>query len=167
MGVGMVGGCRRHWLGMARGFAALALLACAPAFATQAPAKVATAPSALAPLDTPAALADELPRHALETKALVAPGAVLREVPPRLAEAAAKGDFKEQALLQLARANACRVLANWPCQRTASTAARMDAALAQDRVLQVRALVAEARAYLSMQEYNRGESLLGAAEHIL
>src|SRR5205085_2944375 len=78
-----------------------------------------------------------------------------------------KSDFKEQALLQLARANACRVLANWPCQRTASTAARMDAALARDRVLQVRALVAEARAYLSMQEYNRGESLLGAAEHIL
>jgi len=34
-------------------------------------------------------------------------------------------------------------------------------------VLEVRGLIAEARAYISMQEFNQGERLLGAAEHIL
>jgi hypothetical protein len=115
----------------------------------------------------PAALEDELPRHELETRALVDPRQVLGVIPERLRAAKAAGDWREQALLQLARANACRVLANWPCQRTASTAARMAAALAGSPVLQVRGLIAEARAYISMQEFNQGERLLGAAEHIL
>jgi len=164
----MVGGSGRHWLGTMRGLAALALLAFAPGFAGAEPVRPppAEATAATPPRKTPA-LADELPRHELETKALVEPAAVLREVPARLQAANAAGDWKEQALLQLARANACRVLANWPCQRTASTAARIDAALSGSPVLQVRALIAEARAYISMQEFNRGESLLGAAEHIL
>ena len=43
----------------------------------------------------------------------------------------------------------------------------MAAELAKAPILQVRGLIAEARAYISMQEFNRGERLLGAAEHVL
>jgi len=162
-----VGETRRHWLGSARGLAptGVLLLACALSLGATRPGSERTAP--VLPAQATAAAAEELPRHELETVALVHPVQVLREVPARLARAQAAGDWREQALLQLARANACRVLANWPCQRTASTAARMAGALAHVPVLQVRGLIAEARAYISMQEFNQGERLLGAAEHLL
>ena len=111
--------------------------------------------------------ADELPRHPLETRALVDPVGVLREIPAALKAAQAAKDWREQSLLQLARANACRVLANWPCQRDASVAARLAAELGRQPVLQVRGLIAEARAFISMQEFNAGERALGAAEHVL
>jgi diguanylate cyclase (GGDEF)-like protein/PAS domain S-box-containing protein len=155
-GIGMAGGCGRHWLGPRRKAAALALLV----LATLAGAPVASAAPA-------APAADELPRHALETRALVDPLGVLREMPARMQRARAADDWREQSLLQLARANACRVLANWPCQRDASIAARMAAALARQPVLQVRGLIAEGRAFISMQEFNQGERALGAAEHVL
>jgi diguanylate cyclase (GGDEF)-like protein/PAS domain S-box-containing protein len=157
----------RHWLVTARGFVppALLALACVVSLLGAAPAPVATKPAPVA--NTTAASADDLPRHELETLALVDPGKVLRVLPERLKKAQAAGDWREQALLQLSRANACRVLANWPCQRLASTAARMAGALSGSPVLQVRGLIAEARAYISMQEFNQGERLLGAAEHIL
>src|SRR5436190_12937122 len=168
MGVGMVGGSGRH--GNARGPIPQALLVLGFAlFANAALAIASTTPSETSSVrgaSTPS-VADDLPRHELETIALVHPAKVLLDVPARLKAAQAAGDWKEQALLQLARANACRVLANWPCQRAASTAARIDAGLAQLPVLEVRGLVAEARAYISMQEFNQGERLLGAAEHIL
>ncbi len=155
----------RHWLGKAHLLAATAWLACAPALASAPAAPAPPAPAAtLAAATRPA---QSLPRHELETRALVDPVGVLKELPSRLRPAQATGNWHEQALLQLARANACRVLANWPCQREASTAARMAAALAKSPVLQVRGLIAEARACLSLQEFNRGERLLGAAEHIL
>jgi diguanylate cyclase (GGDEF)-like protein/PAS domain S-box-containing protein len=158
----MVGGCGGHWLGRARKAAAPALLALAclglPAAAfCQAPPPAARAAPA----------SDELPRHPLEMKALVEPVGVLRELPAQLKAAQAANDWREQSLLQLARANACRVLANWPCQRDASIAARMAAALAKEPILQVRGLIAEARACISMQEFNCGERLMGAAEHVL
>src|SRR4249919_2582744 len=163
----------RQWLGSARGLAAALLLALAPVIASAAapidPSTESTSDPAAAPapVKNAALPGDELPRHELETLALTDPGHVLHVVPGRLRTAQAAGDWREQALLQLARANACRVLANWPCQRTASTAARMAAALSMSPVLQVRGLIAEARAYISMQEFNQGERLLGAAEHIL
>jgi len=167
----MAGRSGRQWLGTARGLASAGLLALAPAlaFAAGAPAPATSSDPVAVPAAPKhaASASDELPRHELETLALTDPGRVLRVVPERLRSAKAAGDWREQALLQLARANACRVLANWPCQRTASTAARMAAALAKSPVLQVRGLIAEARAYISMQEFNQGERLLGAAEHIL
>jgi diguanylate cyclase (GGDEF)-like protein/PAS domain S-box-containing protein len=166
----MAGQPGRQWLDTARQLASAGLLAFAPAAMALAASAVpppSAAPAASAARAAPAAIADELPRHELETLALVDPMHVLRVIPDRLRVAKAAGDWNEQALLQLARANACRVLANWPCQRTASTAARMAAALAGSPVLQVRGLIAEARAYISMQEFNQGERLLGAAEHIL
>ena len=159
----MLGGCGRQRRGAARRLAATLLLACA----ALSPALTLAAPAPSPRPAVAAGAAEELPRHELETRALVEPLAVLREVPVRLRAAQAAGDWHEQALLQLARANACRVLANWPCQRDASAAARMAADLAKQPVLQVRGLIAEARAYISMQEFSRGERLLGAAEHLL
>jgi diguanylate cyclase (GGDEF)-like protein/PAS domain S-box-containing protein len=146
-----------RWLALA------ALLALAPALAAAAlPTGEGTVPAA-----PPSATADDLPRHPLETRGLVDPRGVLAELPGRIRTAQAAGDWRELALLQLARANACRVLANWPCQRSAGTAARMAAALARWPIMQVRGLVAEARACISMQEFSSGERLLGAAEHLL
>ena len=171
----MVGSGDRRWLGRARGLVPPVLFAFALVFAVlgaTATPKPATVPGTAKAVPGPAtaraaAPADELPRHELETLALTDPARVLRMVPERMDVARANSDWREQALLQLSRANACRVLANWPCQRTASTAARMAAARAGSPVLQVRGLIAEARAYISMQEFNQGERLLGAAEHIL
>jgi len=160
----MIGGCGGQWLGRARRLAAPALLALAiapGALWAQTARPTPATPAA------PAPARDELPRHALEIKALVDPVGVLRELPARLQAAQAGNDWREQALLQLARANACRVLASWPCQRDASTAARLAAELAREPILQVRGLIAEARACISMQEFNRGERSLGAAEHLL
>src|SRR5690348_11673771 len=109
----------RHWLGKARGLVPPVLLALACVFALlgAAPAPTPSASAAAAgTVDAPvantaAATADDLPRHELETLALVDPGKVLRLVPDALEKAKAAGDWREQALLQLARANACRVLA--------------------------------------------------------
>ncbi len=113
------------------------------------------------------ALAFELPRHALEIKALTEPEVVLLELPAALEQARAKRDMRTVALLYLARANACRVIADWPCQRSAGGSAREAAALANDPVLEVRALVADSRAAIWMQDFVRGEQLLGDAEALL
>jgi hypothetical protein len=88
-------------------------------------------------------------------------------VPARLKAARDAGDWKEQraaatgARERLPRARQLALPAR------ASTAARIDAGMAEQPVLEVRGLIAEARAYISMQEFNQGERLLGAAEHIL
>lgn len=74
-----------------------------------------------------AAAEDEIPRHPLERRALTEPEAVLAALPEELAAAAARGDRREAALLQLARANACRIAADWTCQRDAGAAAVADA----------------------------------------
>ncbi len=109
----------------------------------------------------------ELPRHPLEIKALTDPEAVLKELPPALEAARAKNDMRTVALLYLARANACRVMADWPCQRSAGGSAREAAALASDPVIEVRGLIADSRAAISMQDFVRGEQLLSDAETLL
>jgi diguanylate cyclase (GGDEF)-like protein/PAS domain S-box-containing protein len=103
-------------------------------------------------------------RHALEDEALVAPEAVLRKLAPLIAKAASPQAARERALLQLARANACRVIADLHCQRDAGGLARQAAVAAHDALLEVRALIAEGRAYMSLQDYSQGERLLGQAE---
>ena len=113
------------------------------------------------------ALASELPRHPLEIKALTEPEVVLKEVPLALEAARAKNDMRSVALLYLARANACRVIADWPCQRSAGGSAREAAALANDPVLEVRGLIADSRAAISMQDFVRGEQLFSDAETLL
>ena len=109
----------------------------------------------------------QLPRHALEIKALTEPEQVLTEIPAALEAARAKNDMRAVALLYLARANACRVVADWPCQRSAGGSAREAAVLANDPVLEVRGLIADSRAAISMQDFVRGEQLLSDAETLL
>ncbi len=109
----------------------------------------------------------DLPRHPLEIKALTEPEQVLKELPAALEAARAKNDIRTVALLYLARANACRVMADWPCQRSAGGSAREAAVLANDPVIEVRGLIADSRAAIAMQDFVRGEQLLSDAETLL
>jgi diguanylate cyclase (GGDEF)-like protein/PAS domain S-box-containing protein len=106
-------------------------------------------------------------RHPLETRALVDPQGVLKALPALLQQAEASKDSKQQALLYLAQANACRVIANWTCQRDAGARAASIAARAGLPELEVRGLIAESRGRLTMQDFTRGEQLLGNAERVL
>ncbi|MFY2764439.1 diguanylate cyclase domain-containing protein [Arenimonas sp. MALMAid1274] len=129
-----------------------------PVFAQSSPAP---APNALEPR------ADTLERHPLETRALVEPEAVLRELSSALINAKVAGDPHQLALLYLAQANACRVVADWDCQREAGMQAQAAAREAARPHLVVRGLIAESRARMAMQDYTRGERLLGEAELLL
>lgn len=108
-----------------------------------------------------------VPQHALEVEALQAPEKVLKELPERIRAARAAGDSHELALLLLAQANACRVIADWSCQRVAGASAADAARAAGEPILRVRALIAESRATIAMQDFTRGEQLLGQAEVLL
>ena len=111
-----------------------------------------------------AASVGEPERHALELEALQHPEQVLAALPELIAAAEQRSDQLELARLQLAHANACRVVADWPCQGEAAAAARTAAAAAKRPLLEVRALIAESRAAIAQQDYGRGELLLGEAE---
>lgn len=109
----------------------------------------------------------EMERHALETRALLEPEAVLDALPAPLAAAQLRGDMHELALLYLAKANACRVIADWNCQREAGSRAR-DAGLASGSTwLAVRGLIADSRGSIALQDFSRGEHLLGEAQRLL
>lgn len=110
---------------------------------------------------------DQLPRHPLELQALVEPDRVLEQLPAALEQARADRDSRLQALLELARANACRVVADWTCQRDAGAAAAVAARAADDPILEVRGLIAQSRGSFSRQDYTRGEHLLGDAQILL
>ncbi len=110
---------------------------------------------------------DGLPRHDLEIRALTEPEAVLAQLPAAIDSATAADDQRELALLHLARANACRVIADWQCQREAGAAAAAASEGANDPILQVRGLIAQARGYIALQDYTRGEQLLGNAQALL
>lgn len=140
-------------------FAGLVLGPCFPAFA-----HVGAAPVAVPAADAAVA---EVERDPLELRALREPDVVLKELGPALNEARMRGDERRIALLQLARANACRVVADWECQRNAGAAAA-EAALAADApLLQVRGLIAEARGRIAEQDYGRGERQLAEAQRVL
>ncbi len=110
---------------------------------------------------------DPVPRHPLETDALVEPEVVLRKLPALIAAAAARTDERELSLLHLAEANACRVMANWECQRNAGRAAIAAAERSADPILIVRGLINESRARMALQDFTGGEQLLGRAELLL
>ena len=103
-------------------------------------------------------------RDPLEDRALVEPEAVLAELPARLDAARAADDTRSRALLLLAKANACRVIADLHCQREAGAQARQAAAQSGDVRLEVRGLIVEGRAHMALQDYSQGERLLGDAE---
>jgi len=107
--------------------------------------------------------AQELPRHALEIRALTEPEEVLQILPQALDSARARGDAGEEVALQLARANACRVIANWPCQREAGLAARELADAAKMPIPALRGMIAEARGAIAMQDYSLGGRILSDA----
>jgi len=117
--------------------------------------------------DEPAAEGSSLPRHPLELQALRQPEQVLEQLPALIEVARKAGDSRELALLFLAKANACRVIADWPCQRASGVAARSAAQAASQPILLVRALIAESRALMAIQDFSRGEELLGQAELVL
>lgn len=115
---------------------------------------------------TRAALSDDK-RHPLELLALTEPNEVLETLPPLIAEASAQGESEQLAKLELARANACRVVANWLCQRDAAAAAVVAARNAGTHHLAARGLIAEGRARIAMQDFGQGERRLGEAEALL
>jgi hypothetical protein len=107
-------------------------------------------------------------QHPLEVRALVEPEAVIALLPDELAKARAAGDNAELARLYLAQANACRVVADWSCQRDAGQRAAEAAARVKTQPLQeVRGLIAQARGNIAMQDFTRGEQLLGRAQVLL
>ncbi|MEO8670902.1 MAG: diguanylate cyclase [Tahibacter sp.] len=118
-------------------------------------------------LEAQEAVADAIPRHAIETRALQEPDQVLAELPALIVEAEQRHDAAEVALLFLAKANACRIVADWNCQRDAGERARLSAQLAQKPLLVIRGLIAESRGAISLQDFSHGERLLGEAELLL
>lgn len=113
---------------------------------------------AQAPQDDGAAL-----RHPLEDRALAEPAEVLKALPALIRQAQQLADARELALLELARANACRVLADLYCQRQAGHAAAVAARRVPDIRLEARGLILEARAYIAMQDFSQGERTLAEA----
>lgn len=140
--------------------AALVLAACALA-------ALGLSTPAQARYDDSVAADSRLPRHPLEELALSQPEAVLKQLPPLVAAARTNRDWRELALLYLAQSNACRVIADWPCQRDASAQANVAASAAGQPILRIRALVGQSRAMIAMQDFTRGEKLLGDAELLL
>jgi len=108
--------------------------------------------------------ASDVPRHPLELQALQHPETVLAALPAEIAAAEQRADQRGLALLYLAKTNACRVVANWTCQRESAASARAAAERANEPLLSVRALIGESRASIALQDYSRGEQLLGEAE---
>jgi diguanylate cyclase (GGDEF)-like protein/PAS domain S-box-containing protein len=103
-------------------------------------------------------------RDPLEERALQDPEQVLAELPQAIVAARSAGDDTRLALLYLAEANACRVVADWNCQRLAGNRARETADRAGLAQAAIRGLIAESRASIAMQDYTRGEQLLADAE---
>ncbi|MBW8368834.1 MAG: hypothetical protein K0M70_13365 [Arenimonas sp.] len=134
-----------------------------------APAAAFAAPGAVPSPSAPAAAdrSDTIERHPLELRALIEPEAVLRELSAAIISARLAGDQRLVALLYLAQANACRVVADWDCQREAGINARAAATEAGAPHLAVRGIIAESRARLAMQDYTRASRLLGDAELLL
>ena len=149
----MTASARRRGVGLAVRAMALAMLAALASLTVQADDRVLVESS--------------LPRHPLEAKALNEPEQVLKQLPALVKRARDSRDSRELALLLLARANACRVIADWPCQRVAGAGAVIASQSANDPILKVRSLIAESRATIAMQDFTRGEKLLGEAELVL
>jgi diguanylate cyclase (GGDEF)-like protein len=134
---------------------ALLLLAAAAALAGS---------TALASVPAPAEGVER--RHPLEIEALTRP----REVLAKLAQARkslAQDDHSEAAKLALAEANACRVIADYRCQRRAGSAAIQAADRTADVYLQVRARIAVGRALSRLGDFNAAARVLAEAQQRL
>ena len=105
-------------------------------------------------------------RHVLEIEALTEPRQVLEKLAAARA-AVAPTDYTELAKLSLAEANACRVIANWQCQRRAALAATAEADKTDSIYLQVRARINEGRADAALGEFNAASRALAQAQQRL
>ncbi|MEQ1512186.1 MAG: diguanylate cyclase [Lysobacteraceae bacterium] len=105
-------------------------------------------------------------RHPLEVEALTQPREVLRKL-PAARNALAKDDHAGMAKLSLAAANACRVIANWGCQRQAGSAAVAAADQTSNIYLQVRARIALGRALSRLGDFNSAARTLADAQQRL
>jgi diguanylate cyclase (GGDEF)-like protein len=110
---------------------------------------------------------DEIQRHALETEALTRPKAVLAELPALVNAAKSDADNSQLALLLMAQSNACRVIADWQCQKESAVNAGLAAKAAGNPHLQTRALISQGRASMAMQAYSAAEQTMGEAEQLL
>jgi len=129
---------------------------------------VAATPPALAQAESAAPIAiDTLPRHPLELVALQSPKAALAAIPPALAAAKKAKDPRVTALLYLAEANACRVLAKWECQVRAGASAAAAGEASGDPIVHARGLVAEALGRSRTRDYSISEGLLAKAQWVL
>ncbi len=105
-----------------------------------------------------------LPRHPLERAALTDPEGALVSIEEALVTAT--GD-EQRSLLFLAKANACRVMGDWQCQRQSGAQAAIAGQAAGEIVPQVRGLIAEARGAISLADMVFGEQTLARAELLL
>lgn len=105
-------------------------------------------------------------RHPLEVEALTQPRRVLGKL-PAARRALAKGDDIGVAKLALAEANACRVIADWRCQRRAGSAAIAAADRSGSVYLQVRARIALGRALSRLGDFNNAARVLADAQQRL
>jgi diguanylate cyclase (GGDEF)-like protein/PAS domain S-box-containing protein len=113
------------------------------------------------------AVRHSIERHAEESRALTDPADVLIRLPAMLAAAQARADLRDQALLLLAKSNACRVLSKIPCQVAAGAEARRVARQAGDFHIEVRGYILEANGEMTRQNYPRAEELMIEADSIL
>jgi diguanylate cyclase (GGDEF)-like protein len=105
-------------------------------------------------------------RHPLEVEALTQPREVLLKL-PAARKALARGDHTGAARLDLAEANACRVIADWRCQRRAGSAAVLAADQTSDIYLQVRSRIALGRALSRLGDFNSAARTLADAQQRL
>jgi len=105
-------------------------------------------------------------RHPLEIEALNQPQAVLDKLPAARA-ALAKTDHIGAARLALAEANACRVMANWICQRRAGSTATEAADRTDSVYLQVRSRIALGRALSRLGDFSNASRVLTEARQRL
>lgn len=108
----------------------------------------------------------EDPRHPLELEALTQPRAVLGKL-PAARKALANNDHEGLAKLALAEANACRVIADYRCQRRAGNIAMAEADRTGSVYLQVRARIAQGRALSRLGDFNSAARTLAEAQQRL
>ncbi len=112
-------------------------------------------------------MVSSVPMLPIEREALVDPDGVRARLPALIDAARKRSDHRTLALLYLAEANACRVNADWTCQRDAGRRAVDAATEAGDDLLKVRGLIASARGRIALGDFYAGERELGAAQLVL
>ena len=105
-------------------------------------------------------------RHPLELEGLTQPRQVLEKL-PAARKALRVDDHSGMAKLALAEANACRVIADWRCQRRAGSAAVLEADRTEHLYLQVRSRIALGRALSRLGDFNSAARTLADAQQRL